>query len=74
MKALDVWRRVNDCRGSADSDVSAASAWQKSWNDCAAGSLTLVLTDGGHGIPKGWFDRSLHRFEQLDSQRSEPAE
>ncbi len=66
MKGLDTWRRVNGCLGSAEIIETEASPWSKAWTTCEQGSLTLYLTEGGHGIPKGWTDRALDWFEALD--------
>ncbi len=65
MQGLDVWRRLNGCRNSADEISADGALWQKTWTGCAEGSLTLYLSDGGHGIPWRWFDRTLDWFETL---------
>lgn len=65
MQSLDIWRRTNGCPGSADSSTAEGSTWVKTWNACEAGSLSLFLTAGGHGLPKGWFQRTLDWFEVL---------
>lgn len=61
LKGLDTWRQVNGCTGSAQSRTE--TDWIKDWPDCASGSLTLRLTTGGHGLPKGWAMDMLDWFE-----------
>ncbi len=65
MKGLDVWRRANDCLGSAKNSIGDDGTMQKDWVDCAAGSIRLSVTDGGHSVPKGWRDAVLDWFEAL---------
>ncbi len=62
MQSLDIWRQTNGCAGAAETNATEGSTWVKSFGDCDAGSLTLFLHDGGHGIPKGWFGRTLDWF------------
>lgn len=64
MKAFDVLRSQNGCLGAASNRVDE-SVFRKSWTDCKAGSLTLTLTQGGHGIPNNWRNELLDWFEEL---------
>ncbi|MEM8787567.1 MAG: polyhydroxybutyrate depolymerase [Pseudomonadota bacterium] len=64
LKGLDVWRDVNGCPGAAAVSTEAA-LWRKTWQDCRAGSITLLLGPGGHGIPQGWTAAVLDWFEAL---------
>jgi polyhydroxybutyrate depolymerase len=68
---LDVWRRENGCAGAADQSLTEDGPWQKRWTGCDAGSITLQLWPGGHGIPKGWSGRALDWFETLRAASSE---
>ncbi len=63
MAGIDVWRKVNGCPGAAEDDVSDPVLWRKTWSDCAAGSLTLTLWNGAHGVPPGWVTGVLDWFE-----------
>ena len=65
MKGIDIWRRRNGCRGSARNSLGEDGAMQKDWTECAAGSIRLRLTTGGHGVPAGWRDAVLDWFEAL---------
>lgn len=65
MRGVDVWRRQNGCMGSAKNSIGDDGVMQKDWTACAAGSIRLRLTTGGHGIPKGWRDAALDWFETL---------
>ncbi len=65
MKGVDVWRRVNACMGSAKNSFGNDGSMQKDWPKCAAGSIRLRLTKGGHGVPKGWREEVLDWFEDL---------
>lgn len=66
MKGLEVWRQVNGCMGAAENNETDADLWSKTWTGCGAGSLGLILSPGGHGIPKGWSSRVLAWFEALE--------
>ncbi len=63
MKGLEVWRQVNGCMGAAEDNEAKGDLWSKTWTGCGAGSLGLILSPGGHGIPKGWSGRVLDWFE-----------
>ncbi|MEM9231778.1 MAG: polyhydroxybutyrate depolymerase [Pseudomonadota bacterium] len=65
LKGLDTWRRENGCEGRADDSLIEGEVWEKRWTACAAGSLTLRLTPGGHGLPDGWTGLVLDWFEAL---------
>jgi polyhydroxybutyrate depolymerase len=65
---LDTWRAENGCMGRADESTTAEGLWQKRWTSCEAGSITLQLWQGGHGIPKGWSTRVLAWFTGLTPQ------
>ncbi|MEM8791761.1 MAG: PHB depolymerase family esterase [Pseudomonadota bacterium] len=65
MKGIDVWREANGCMTSGAHQFRTDGGWEKSWHDCEEGSITLTLTQGGHGIPKGWTARVLIWFESL---------
>ena len=68
----DVWaslfilRAVNGCgaRQPERSEVKG-ERWWRFWTDCDAGSITLMLHPGGHGVPKGWSANILDWFEAL---------
>ena len=66
-KAIDIWRKVNACPGRADTRETESLPILLQWNECAAGSITLQLTSGGHGIPKGWSGAVLDWFEETIS-------
>ncbi|GMG85204.1 hypothetical protein LNKW23_44200 [Paralimibaculum aggregatum] len=66
MKGVDVWRRENACMGSAENSFGDDGSMQKDWAKCAAGSIRLRLTRGGHGVPEGWREAVLDWFEALD--------
>ena len=69
----DVWaslfilRAVNGCeaRQPERSEIKG-DRWWRFWTDCEAGSITLMLHPGGHGVPKGWSEAILNWFEGLD--------
>ncbi len=65
MKGVDVWRRENACMTSAKNSFGDDGSMQKDWTKCAAGSIRLRLTRGGHGVPKGWREAVLNWFEAL---------
>lgn len=65
MKGVDVWRRKNNCMGSAKNSFGDDGSMQKDWTECAAGSIRLQLTKGGHGVPKGWRQAVLDWFDAL---------
>lgn len=65
MKGVDVWRRENACMGSAKNSFGDDGSMQEDWMNCAAGSIRLRVTKGGHGVPKGWRDAVLDWFEVL---------
>lgn len=65
MKGIDVLRHENGCMGSAQNSFGEDGSMQKDWSDCAAGSIRLRLTTGGHGVPNGWRDDVLDWFEAL---------
>jgi polyhydroxybutyrate depolymerase len=65
MKGVDVWRRENACMGSAENGFGDDGSMQKDWTNCAAGSVRLRLTRGGHGVPEGWREAVLDWFEAL---------
>lgn len=65
MKSVDVWRHKNACMGSAKNSFDDDGSMQKDWMKCAAGSIRLRLTKGGHGVPKGWRNTVLDWFEAL---------
>ena len=65
MKGVDVWRRENDCMGSAKNSIDDEGSMQKDWVNCAAGSVRLRVTKGGHGVPENWRDAVLDWFEAL---------
>lgn len=62
---LALWRRTLGCGTRADEAETDDRFWRKIWSDCDAGSLTLVLHGGGHGIPEGWTAMALDWFEAL---------
>jgi polyhydroxybutyrate depolymerase len=64
-EGLQIWRAVNGCGARAGEQVAGVDNpfWRKTWTDCAAGALTLVLHPGGHGLPAGWSDMILDWFE-----------
>lgn len=66
LKGLDIWREANDCFSSAENSIAEGNRWTKTWNNCKAGSITLEVWDGGHGIPKGWSNDTIDWFEALD--------
>ena len=68
----DVWKSLALLRtagGCANLQPETATAegdlWQRSWTDCAGGSILLSLHPGGHMIPQGWIARALDWFEGL---------
>ena len=66
MKSFAMMRDTNGCQERADSNDTDGPYWIKHWTDCTeGGSLTLMLTPGGHGIPKGWSGMVLDWFEAL---------
>lgn len=68
----DVWaslfilRAVNGCaaRQPKRSEI-LGERWWRYWTDCNAGSITLMLHPGGHGVPRGWSQDVLNWFEAL---------
>lgn len=61
---LRIWRRSNHCADApADHDI-ADGLWRRRWS-CEAGSLELILHEGGHGRPKGWTTMVLDWFESI---------
>lgn len=38
--------------------------WRRTWTDCAAGRIELMLHPGGHAAPPGWIETTLEWFEQ----------
>ena len=65
LKGIDVWREVNGCVGRADDVATEGALWTKVWSTCDAGSITLNVGPGGHGIPKGWSASVLDWFQGL---------
>ncbi|WP_232823128.1 alpha/beta hydrolase family esterase [Oceanibium sediminis] len=63
LTGLDTFRREGGCMGAAEAASTEGELWIKTWSDCTAGSLTLELHPGGHGLPKGWVTRVLNWFE-----------
>jgi polyhydroxybutyrate depolymerase len=69
MKSFAVLRDTGGCPKRADADDTEGAYWLKTWTECSnGGSLTLMLTAGGHGIPKGWTNIALDWFEALPGQ------
>lgn len=66
-KGLDVWREVNGCMLAADQSDAGDAIWEKRWTGCAAGSITLQIVPGGHGIPRGWSSRVIEWFATLEN-------
>ncbi|MEX0339857.1 MAG: PHB depolymerase family esterase [Arenibacterium sp.] len=66
LKGLDTWRRENGCEGRAAN--STEGDWIKRWDDCENGSISLRLTTGGHGLPKGWAMDMLDWFEGIKNE------
>lgn len=64
LKGIDVWRASGNCMGRAD-QTDIGDMWIKRWRNCATGSITLRLWDGGHGMPKGWSTDVIDWFEQI---------
>jgi polyhydroxybutyrate depolymerase len=63
--SLKIMRETNGC---VDRQPAANSfdgnLWFRTWNDCDAGELDLMLHQGGHGAPDGWAALMLDWFEQ----------
>ncbi len=66
LTALRLMTGVNGCSQQANTSDTEGAFWVKSWTDCAAGSLTLALSPGGHGMPDGWANLILDWFETLE--------
>lgn len=71
LKGLDIWRATNGCMGAAEQNKMGATLWEKRWTGCAQGSITLQLSTGGHGIPKGWSGRVMEWFAALPGVASQ---
>jgi len=66
-QSLFILRGTNGCSNrqpetapvDKDNDI-----WVRRWTDCASGKrIDFVLHPGGHGIPRGWLNRTLDWFE-----------
>ncbi|MEM1161043.1 MAG: PHB depolymerase family esterase [Pseudomonadota bacterium] len=67
-QSLFILRATNGCGNrqpeSAPIDPDA-DLWGRTWSDCASGRrIDLLLHPGGHGIPKGWLNRTLDWFDE----------
>jgi len=64
--SLFLLRNLNGCSArQPERAVIDGDRWWRYWTDCAAGSITLMLHPGGHGIPEGWSKEALDWFEGL---------
>lgn len=66
-QSLFILRDTNGC-GNRQPEAAPiqgdSTLWIRTWSDCASGKrIDLMLHPGGHGIPKGWLDRTLDWFE-----------
>lgn len=62
---LRLWRATNGCGSRADAHDIVDRVWTKRWTNCDAGSVTLMLHDGGHDVPGGWAETAIEWFEEL---------
>ena len=69
MKGLEIWRATNGCLGRASSSTPGDPLWEKRWDNCDAGSITLQLHPGGHSIPRGWSMRALDWVAGLEGEQ-----
>ncbi|MEL7468914.1 MAG: polyhydroxybutyrate depolymerase [Pseudomonadota bacterium] len=70
-QSLYILRSTNSC-GNRQPEIAPIEGdnaiWLRSWSDCTSGKrIDLMLHPGGHGIPKGWLDRTLDWFEARTS-------
>lgn len=74
-QGLEILRRTNGCPQAgptAEPDSGGGVLRIAHWEGCAPGSeLTLALHDGAHGLPRGWFNRTLDWFAALSRQGGE---
>ncbi|MEM9138307.1 MAG: PHB depolymerase family esterase [Pseudomonadota bacterium] len=68
-QSLYILRATNGCAnrqpetGAIDEQ---SERWFRAWTDCTSGrQILLMLHPGGHGIPKGWLNRTLAWFNGL---------
>lgn len=65
-EAMQVWRHANGCAEQKPDTIEVGENYlRRIWAGCAAGSLTLALHPGGHGIPADWADMVLDWYEAL---------
>lgn len=62
---LRLWRSINGCGPRADAHEVTGGVWTKRWTTCEAGSVTLMLHDGGHSVPRNWAKTAIAWFEEL---------
>ena len=72
-QSLQILRRANGCTARQPSrSIQEDNFWLRHWDDCDAGSITLMLHPGGHGSPSAWAGRVLNWFEvRLDHAASD---
>ncbi|MEL6203963.1 MAG: PHB depolymerase family esterase [Pseudomonadota bacterium] len=63
MKAIDVWREVNGCRGPSQFEDEVGH-WTKRW-ECSKAPITLSLGPWGHNRQPDWADRTAAWFASL---------
>ena len=65
-QSLFILRETNGC-GNRQPETAHLSQhqdrWFRSWSDCEAGRIDLMLHPGGHTIPRGWLNHALDWFE-----------
>lgn len=67
-QGLQILRQLNNCDGlKADKFKTDERFWIRTWTRCTRGSaLSLALHPGGHSVPKGWANRAIKWFENLE--------
>ncbi|MEM7529869.1 MAG: polyhydroxybutyrate depolymerase [Pseudomonadota bacterium] len=68
---LRLWRATNGCGSRADAHEMADGFWTKHWTNCDAGSVTLMLHDGGHAVPGDWAETAIDWFEELHFEETQ---
>lgn len=67
LQAIDLWRRQDQCPAEPDSIVEDGGLECREWLSCSSGKqVELCLHDGGHSMPRGWFDGAWTWVQSLN--------
>lgn len=62
--SMKIMRETNECGNrQPESSRFEGAFWFRTWTDCDAGQMELMLHQGGHGAPDGWAGYVLDWFE-----------